>query len=149
MISKNALKSGGVTVLSSLVTYILVRGAIEICELSFTLGKTVYKNRKKTSFPRKEEKVFDNLEKLSAEEQSELLSQFNAGTTPEEIKTFEKFSEKLLEAYGYDAKTVNPDETNQVSKLDQNFATSFLVKINSKATGLGASAASIAKKIHF
>lgn len=62
MISKSALKSGGVTVLSSLVTYILVRGVIEICELSFTLGKTVYKNRKKTSFPRKEEKVFDNLE---------------------------------------------------------------------------------------
>ena len=44
---------------------------------------------------------------------------------------------------------INPDEKNQVSELDQNFAKSFLVKINSKAVGLGASAASIAKKIHF
>jgi hypothetical protein len=152
MISKSALKSGGATVLSGLVTYILVRGVIEICELSFKLGKTVYKNRKNRksiSLQKIEEKVFDNFEKLSAEEQSELLSQFSAYTTPEGIKTFEKFSEKLLEAYGYDAKTVNPDEKNQVSELDQNFAKSFLVKINSKAVGLGASAASIAKKIHF
>jgi len=130
MISKNALKSGGATVLSGLVTYILVRGVIEICELSFKLGKTVYKNRKKTSFSKEapvySEEVIKNVQKLDIEIPTTLIEKLDA-----------------------DANLIRLAQEKEKSKLNQNFAQSFLVKINSKATGLGASAASIAKKIHF
>jgi hypothetical protein len=133
MISKSALKSGGATVLSGLVTYILVRGVIEICELSFTLGKTVYKNRKSTSFPKKapvySEEVIKNVRKLDTE-----VAKHNAQAAK-------------LDA---DANLIRlAQEKENSNLLNENFAKSFLVKINSKATGLGASAASIAKKIHF
>jgi hypothetical protein len=172
MVSKNAVKSAGANVVAGVITYVLVRGVIEIGELSIKVGKKAYNNIKSnsntqaTTAPATAEEVdleiikkemeaqFALLENMSEEELARLATDFYAGITPDQIKFADEIGAKIAEMFAKtdsasDTEAINPDEKVQESNSNQNVFQSVLKEVNSKAAGLGASAASVAKKIHF